>query len=136
MKKPYVLRYPNLQKCFEQWGNEDYNLHREDGPALTEWLANGVIVAEGWYYQNKPHRIGGPALKTWFDDSSLWAEEWMVYGKYHRDNGPAKTIWSISGCIRSEEWWMNGKNITLDIKKLNISNPPTLEDIVLIRFMF
>jgi len=38
------------------------SLHREDGPAVIAYDRDGVVVVEGWYYNNMFHRVGGPAV--------------------------------------------------------------------------
>lgn len=53
----------------KRWFNEDYRLHREDGPAI-EW-ATGTKF---WYIDGDFHRINGPAIEYSFGENEWWYE--------------------------------------------------------------
>jgi len=51
MNNPIIDFYGN-----KKWINENYNLHRDDGPAII--YCNGDKT---WYQDGKIHRVDGPA---------------------------------------------------------------------------
>ena len=75
--------------------DEDDNLHREDGPAIT---TGGLEI---WYKHGIRHREDGPA---YYNDQGY--KEWSFNGKYHRIDGPA-IIYIDGSC----EWWVNGEQL-------------------------
>jgi hypothetical protein len=77
------------------WYNDNYETHREDGPAII-W-ANGN---QQYYQHDQLHRTDGPAEVFWDGDCSYYQ-----YGKLHRIDGPA-IDWGLLS-----EWWIDGVQI-------------------------
>lgn len=59
----------------------DDKLHREDGPAKTEWV--GFEPINYWYINGNLHRTDGPAIEA------KGNAEWFIHGQRHREDGPA-----------------------------------------------
>lgn len=82
------------------WYNQNYKLHREDGPACTFDTGNELFFS--WWIDGKRHREDGPAV-----DAHTGRKEWWVNGLRHRENGPA-VIWPDE----VKQWWLNGTQVT------------------------
>lgn len=70
----------------EQWVNDQNVHHREDGPAVTQWIvANGqlYVVEKQWYKNDKRHCETGPAEIHWANGTC--EETWRQHGHIHRD---------------------------------------------------
>jgi hypothetical protein len=122
----------------EKNGNEKWyfngQLHREDGPAITDFF-----VSE-WYLKGKKHRVGGPAVEHYSGN-----KEWWLNGEYHREDGPAIEWpgvfkqWRLNGKLHREDgpavenvdfanvWYLDGEKYTeqefnsiQEKKKLNL----------------
>ena len=48
----------------------DGKLHREDGPAIINYI-NSKIVGELYYLNNKKHRKNGPAVIFYYEDGEI-----------------------------------------------------------------
>lgn len=91
----------------------DNILHRIDGPALSMWDSNGVLVLEEWYNKGIITRPENkPSISTWYGNSALESKEWYLDGEKHRTNGPALIFWREGGEFDFCEWWVNGEDIT------------------------
>lgn len=76
-----VLKY---HIAVDQFGTRIYRnaagqLHREDGPAVEDYLGTKL-----WYQNGQLHRIDGPAVE-YFTGGKRWALHGMIYTKaqYH-----------------------------------------------------
>ncbi len=86
MPDPVVTYHAdNLTVERVEYHNTDGNLHRNDGPAYTEWHANGVKSDEQWYRN----------------------------GEIGREDGPAHTVWHAHGVQSYEQWWPDGQQISV-----------------------
>lgn len=83
---------------------KNFNLHKEDGPALIEVDMNRVT--EKWYLKGKLHRKDGPAITNFAGYSA-----WYKHGAPHREDGPAIVDSSIV------EYWFNGELINCSTDK-------------------
>jgi hypothetical protein len=110
----------------EEWITNGDDLHRCNGPAISERdAATGVVTHERWYRMNALHRgisptdlyslnnpawIDGPA---WIERDAatgiVTCERWYFDKKLHRLDGPA---WierdAATGVITLEAWFRNG----------------------------
>src|ERR1039458_1402855 len=77
----------------KEWRDGNYQLHREDGPAIEH--ANGDWE---WCKNGKLHRVGGPAYDC------FGCQRWFINGVLHRDDGPAQEY-----ADGPKEWYINGK---------------------------
>jgi hypothetical protein len=80
-----------LEYTTHEWrdGNNKYQLHRENGPA--------VIHPDGsyeWFLNGKRHRIGGPAVM-------LYEKGQEHYGTY----APMSSYWVHGFCYSEEEYY-------------------------------
>lgn len=80
-----------------QYFDEDGKLHREDGPAI------GNFLYEAWYKHGVLHREAGPA----YIDYRYKYEVWQINGQRHREDGPA-----VLFANNKNEWWLNGKKLS------------------------
>ena len=78
-----------------EYRNEQGQLHREDGPAIT-W-EDGT---QEWYINGELHRTDGPA-RVW--GYSPYIQEWYWHNELHREDGPAV----IDADGRQEWYWHN-----------------------------
>ena len=76
------------------WYDNDYRLHREDGPAII-WDDG----SQHWYYRGFKHREDGPAIV-----GLNGFEAWWYEGERHREDGPAVIF--ANGRV---EWWFLGE---------------------------
>ena len=115
-------------RCYHYTHNEGdckyYNLHRDDGPALIYFYADGNIREEYWYNHNKKHRDNGPAYIFYCVKGNIETAAWYKDNKLHRDDGPARLIYHYPPQYQDafvKEWYLNGKMI----------DPP--DDIIMIK---
>lgn len=96
-----------------------FNLHKEDGPANTEWYKNGQLKVEEWYKYRFPHNEYAPARIWWYENGRKSKEEWWKNGKKHRSIfEPSVIEWYKNGKIKSEKWYVNDVDITSKIKEI------------------
>lgn len=129
--KPTVVYYPNTNLIkYKEW-NDKYSgkrkimywingkiksemwkyktkFHRENGPAIQDWLEFGLKYLECWFKNGKLHRIGGPAQTEWLENSSVYMEKWFYQGKLYRLNGPSIVKYSLNAVVY-EVWYKDGK---------------------------
>lgn len=97
-------------------------LHRENGPAHTEYIVPNDSLAtkccltlEEWYQNGELHREDGPARTEYtpkyyyYEESNLILEEWYKNGKRHREDGPAYIEYYRDGVISEKKWYIEGK---------------------------
>ena len=97
MNKIFVTIYTKeegkISLTDEDWHYKEYNLHREDGPAVE--YDDG---SSSWYLNGKIHREDGPALEY----NNVY-KAWYINGNLHRLDGPAS--------IQTDghtQWWIDG----------------------------
>lgn len=91
-KKPITIYYPetNFVKT-KLYYNLNYELHREDGPALLEFKeSDGTLMKEYWYINGKLHNETGPAYGEYYKDQTI--EKWYLNNINYRVNGPSTVI--------------------------------------------
>lgn len=118
---PYSVPSPSTDYSietdhFKGWFDENYQWHRDDGPAII----NEATFTEKWYRHGKLHRTSGPAVKSqtgsyWYRDGKLHRDygpavelpsghkHWYKNGVLHREDGPAVIVPDYG-----EEWYFNG----------------------------
>ena len=79
--------------------NNANQLHREDGPAITDTNGN-----QWWYQNNVLHRVDGPAVECTCGGGGKY---WYQNGLLHREDGPA--IIFEDG---EKRWHINGVQLT------------------------
>jgi hypothetical protein len=94
----------------EHWF-EDGVWHREDGPAVSDWLKTGEKYAESWHIKGNLHRQGGPAISSWWDNGGLRIAVWFRHGGKHRSDGPSTQSWDRAGRLIRTEWHVHGHAI-------------------------
>lgn len=96
----------------ETWYNTDGQIHRNNGPAVTETFAEtGDIYSQHWCVNGVRHRENAPARETYFEGKSR-AESIIEYyqnGVLHREDGPALLSRDLEGMVRVEEWKVKGE---------------------------
>lgn len=101
---------PNRNRKYvqESWYNEDDELHRLDGPAVTVKDLKGNIVSFEWYRYGQLHREGDePAYFE--DDGSKQTEIWATYGEPCRNDKPARVVTDLaSGIVVEEIYYWRG----------------------------
>jgi len=80
-----------------KWYNENYRLHRENGPAVE--LKNGFKY---YYINGKFHREDGPAIENANGDKYYY-----INGISHRQDGPA-----VEWANGYKSYCINGNNLT------------------------
>ena len=95
---------------FTIYRDEDGNLHREDGPAVTDYHGE----YEAFFRHGRRHREDGPAVI----DRRGHYEEWWVDGDLHREDGPAVNYHDE----KFNEFWHHGIEISED--RLGIGPEP------------
>lgn len=95
----------------QKYKNEEGLLHREDGPAWSEYWPNGQLFFEYWLINGKYHRDGDlPAITVWHEDGTKYKESWLTKGEYHREGDlPVIRVWRPSGELRVEMYNSLGK---------------------------
>jgi len=83
---------PNKPKVWIEWYEYDHQKKSE------EWHLNGRI-----------HREDGPAVTEWYEDGMKWYDRWFLNDKLHREDGPAEEIWWENGEKILEKYYLNGK---------------------------
>ncbi len=83
-------------------------LHREDGPAQTEFHKDGTIAFQEWWINGQWHRENGPSLIN-YENRLKKCEYWHKYGKLHREDGPAIILYDKNSNIIAQEYWLDGK---------------------------
>lgn len=136
---PHQIEYhENGNKKKEEWSRyreirdyddyRNYDIHRDNGPAMVFYYENGNKKEEKWY-QN--HMINSqnnlPAVITYYENGNKKYEAWYKNNLYHRDEEviidlkktrlPAVIEYYENGKIRDEKWYENGRDITNEINK-------------------
>ncbi len=62
-------------------GSHPFELHRKDGPALTEYYEDGQIAGESWHINNRRHRDDGHACTYFNRDGTVSLQEYWIDGK-------------------------------------------------------
>ncbi|MFP7696945.1 ArdC-like ssDNA-binding domain-containing protein [Trueperella sp. LYQ143] len=88
----------------EKWLDDDGQLHREDGPAFTEYTPEGQIVKQEWIRHGSAYREDGPALIYYLPDGKIIDEYWYPA----HDGRPTRIAYHDNGKIKSEEWSIEG----------------------------
>ena len=91
------MRHVDKHSGVISYYNDDFNTHREDGPAM--------IYPDGrqyWYINGKLHREDGPAAI--YPNGTQY---WYINGKRHRENGPA--VIYPNG---EQHWYINFHDVT------------------------
>ncbi len=96
-----------------KWYNENYRLHREDGPAVE--LKNGFKY---YYINEKIHREDGPAIENANGDK--W---YYINDELHREDGPAIEFVNGSKC-----YFINGEYLTEE--EFNNRNKSCIDKII------
>jgi hypothetical protein len=82
-----------------RWYNSEWELHREDGPAVE--FSNGT---KHWFINGKEHRVDGPAVECYGENGGN--KYWYIDGRLHRLDGPA-----IECEDGNEYWYIDGVEI-------------------------
>lgn len=94
-----------IKKSYKFYNNtiEEYHLngqlHREDGPAYTEYNKSGNIKCEQYYNFDKYHREDGPAIIEYYKNGQVMLESYIVNGKYADGNKPSRIEYDNFGNI-------------------------------------
>lgn len=112
IKKIYCTEEGDANSCYSIMrieGKYQYEEHWH----LDDKQGKFVLDTCRYYWEGQIHREDGPALITFKADGSKGTESWIRHGKRHRENGPAwidmvnpeKPIYQyyIEGKILSEE---------------------------------
>jgi antitoxin component YwqK of YwqJK toxin-antitoxin module len=84
--------------------NIDGVLHREDGPAVSEYSMSGVLDEETYYKKGEKHRLDGPAWILYKDGGSVSRETYFREGMCHREDGPARIFYNKDSPFYVEFW--------------------------------
>ena len=87
----------------------DLILHREDGPALTEYFFSGNPSREYWVKHGIKHRDNAPAVIAYYQNGEKEYVCWYRNGKIHRDDGPALIHYDRDGRVESAVFYDQGK---------------------------
>jgi len=74
---------------------------------VTCMMERDITTHVTWYYDNKLHRDGGPAVTRWHANGQLALKRWMRHGKRHREDGPALLEWNGKGELVTKRWFIN-----------------------------
>lgn len=114
-KQPSVLgnNSPRKQQRVFQWGyinsNDEWVVHRDDGPAEITYYDKDVIHIEKWFQHNNLHREDGPSITYYFEDGTLDDIKWYKNGLKHREDGPQFIEYYEDGGIKYEDWYVDNK---------------------------
>ncbi len=98
MPDPVVAYHEdNLTVERVEYRNNEGELDRADGPAITAWYTNGVKHYEAWRRDGKIDRTNGPAITEWHDTGVKDYEQWWREDNLDRADGPAFTKWRANG---------------------------------------
>ena len=94
--------------CSERWFQNGKE-HRDDGPAVSHWRADGTLYMNIWYQNGKKHRNDyEPADIEYYPDGVLHLERWYQNGKCHRlDDEPAVIIYNNEGSVIAHKWYVD-----------------------------
>ena len=88
-------------KLYEQREPEHRVSRRSDGS--VEW--------EAWWLNDNLHREDGPAYTQYWQDGSVELESWWLNGKRHREDGPAWIQYRQDGSVEEEQWWLEDEKV-------------------------
>lgn len=78
MKSPVIHSYENGTIRSISWYDDNGDSHCIDGPAQTEYWANGNIRWMVWNIHNEHHRTDGPAYIYYDEQGNLDGKYWYV----------------------------------------------------------
>lgn len=91
--------------------NEIYVLngksYRDDGPAISEWRADGTLDCIKFCNNGVLHNIKGPALLCYGKNNILLSKEWFINGKRYREKGPVTIRYYTNGNLKCKHY-ING----------------------------
>jgi len=75
--------YNNGNIWHEGWHKEgnEYQCHREDGPAYVVYYYSGEKEFEVWCVHNKKHKVDGPAFISYNKDGTVRFEKYYINGE-------------------------------------------------------
>ncbi len=93
----------------KEYRNGRNELHREDGPAVIEYDAEGKLKRETYYSNGSIHSEDGPALIDYYENNGVKREAYYIGGELHAEVGPAIIEFDRDGCPESGRWFRHGK---------------------------
>lgn len=137
---PCVASPVNYSVCYIVLsGYYEGKFHREDGPAMQgffadgslsyehyytlgvrntttkpnmRWNKEGFIIEASYYKMGASHREGGPAKIRYYESGETNTERYYLNGYRHREDGPAYIAYSQSGEVISKLYYLNGESLT------------------------
>jgi hypothetical protein len=95
--KPVLTEFFDKNKRLtKQWRNDEYQLHREDGPAYIVYKLNGSIGFEEFRINGVPHNRDGAAVIAYKCDGSISWESYCISGVYY-------TFWNFWDKLNEDE---------------------------------
>tara|TARA_R110002033_G_scaffold30893_8_gene67960 strand:+ start:281 stop:769 length:489 start_codon:yes stop_codon:yes gene_type:complete len=113
----------------ELWLMNKQLIHREDGPAATEYDADGFITSKTWYKYGEKHRDGKPAEIRYHKRKGVTMKKWYKDGNLHREDGPAYMSYDSMGLPKYARFYINGEEVedfTAPLTKSALKNDPLL----------
>ena len=89
-------------------------LHREDGPAITQYYENGNKKYDKYFIEGKLHREDGPAITQYYENGNKKYDKYFIEGKLHREDGPAIICYRENGSKEYEEYYKTGERHRID----------------------
>jgi hypothetical protein len=89
-----VFRPEERYNLFEEWYNEQGQLHREEKPARIihfphDLNAASYCMTQEWFLNGVATRENGPAFLETDENGTMTQEIWMLNGEEHRVGGPS-----------------------------------------------
>jgi hypothetical protein len=83
-------------------------------PVKTKFIGNGNTHIEQWMMDGKLHRENGPAYTEYSEDNKILLEQWYCHGQIHNSNGPASItyVYFDSLCVPDMEYCILGYRVS------------------------
>lgn len=101
-----------------------------EGPAFTEYYANGEKYLEIYMIADLPHNPHGPAKIWYFENKKSMVDRtlrvhqsiWFLNGLQHCDSGPADTWYWEDGQVRQKKYFRHGVSKTEELLECGAIN--------------
>lgn len=109
----YSEKTVTLYSRTKKWLNKNYQIHRENGPAIIVKTTNSTHVIHCiWYHRDKIHRVDLPAEFFYDHKNRVKKISYYRHGKRHNMTNAAEMYYDYAGQQVIKIWYQNDEIVT------------------------
>ena len=89
---------------------------------IYEYFDTGEVFRKLYYIDQKLHKENGPAITEFSKDGKINIEAYFINDNYHRKNGPAVVLYYSNERIEYSFWFFNAKEYSEEVNNWLITN--------------